>query len=354
MISRSASLVLVSALLAPLALTSIGCGSAPDSEDGSNAAATTTTAGADDSADAKKKSSENGQMSDDFRTWLHANGYDSYNFPRDDVAGGSFGGRTSAGQKLTHNPVVFVHGNADSALGVGGGSTLYTGFTASVDYFTTHGYTMAELYGTTWGNASELETANQEHSRAYVLGLRTFLQAVLAYTGASKVDVIAHSMGVTLARGAILGGKQIDSKGSYSIGASMGPSVDTFVGISGGNLGLTTCFYFTTTDTCSAVDGFYPGTDIFGTVSGLSTYLGKLNALAGGEGSYRYSIWSQADEVLGGEDLVWGTPTSEIPKETGEVVYDSYPYGHVGAKDLTGAVQLSLVTKHTATGLKKH
>ena len=35
---------------------------------------------------------------------------------------------------------------------------------------------------------------------------RKFIEAVLEYTKAEKVNVIAHSMGVTLSRGALKGG----------------------------------------------------------------------------------------------------------------------------------------------------
>jgi len=36
--------------------------------------------------------------------------------------------------------------------------------------------------------------------------LRAFTEAVIAYTGAAKIDVIGHSMGVTLSRRVIKGG----------------------------------------------------------------------------------------------------------------------------------------------------
>ena len=36
--------------------------------------------------------------------------------------------------------------------------------------------------------------------------VRKFIEAVIEYTKADKVNVIAHSMGVTLSRGAIKGG----------------------------------------------------------------------------------------------------------------------------------------------------
>jgi triacylglycerol lipase len=40
--------------------------------------------------------------------------------------------------------------------------------------------------------------------------IRAFIQAVLAYTGAPKINIISHSMGVAIARKAIKGGSGID------------------------------------------------------------------------------------------------------------------------------------------------
>jgi triacylglycerol lipase len=348
-----------------------GCGGAPESEAaGSDQASTVSTvssdaskkdAGASKDSGAADAGAAGGQATADFRAWLAANGYGAYNFPRDDVKGGSFGGKSSASESLTHTPIVFVHGNADSALGTGyiaeGETTsLFTGFSASVAYFTAHGYSMAELYGTTWGPADANQTANQEHSRAVIGSTRAFLEAVMAYTGSDKVDVISHSMGVTIARGAIYGGTQVDNEGSYSVGASLGSSVDTFIGISGANQGLAVCFdpLYTSYATCTAKGGFYPGVlDVFGEVDGLAKYLTNLHAKAGAEGSYRFAMFSLIDEIIGGGDLVYGQYTSRLEDETGELTYDTYGYGHVGVKDLTGAAQYSLVTKHTASGLTK-
>lgn len=40
--------------------------------------------------------------------------------------------------------------------------------------------------------------------------LRAFVEAVIAYTGAPQVNIISHSMGVTLARKVIKGGSAQD------------------------------------------------------------------------------------------------------------------------------------------------
>jgi hypothetical protein len=65
------------------------------------------------------------------------------------------------------------------------------------------------------------------------------------------------------------------------------------------------------------------------------------------EGAYRYSIWSTVDEIIGYGNVVYYDYTSRLPGQTGEKVYSSVPYGHFGSKDLTQAVQLSMVKSHT-------
>ena len=84
-----------------------------------------------------------------FSSWLKTNGYSSYNFDRTEFDGGAFGGKSSDSEVLKHNPVIFYHGNSDIA--VGNSWTWQTGFTTSIDYFMSKGYSKGELYITTWG-----------------------------------------------------------------------------------------------------------------------------------------------------------------------------------------------------------
>jgi triacylglycerol lipase len=44
------------------------------------------------------------------------------------------------------------------------------------------------------------------HAKKYVQRMRAFVEAVLAYTNASQVNVIGHSMGVSIGRKIIKGG----------------------------------------------------------------------------------------------------------------------------------------------------
>ena len=288
-------------------------------------------------------------LSSDFRNWLSANGYSSYGFERTDVPGGSYGGRAFAGQGVVNHPVIFIHGNSDSALGTG--SPLATGWRASIEYFKTQGYTSAELYATTWGPANAAFSSQQYHSKDYLTRLRAFITAVKTYTGASKVDVVTHSMGVTLMRKAIKGGSGNDALagGAYNLGGSLTSWVDTFVGIAGANRGLTACYLSgPTTPTCGSTNGFYPGYLVggFGPY-GVSSFLVDLAATSHYEGTYVYSMWSSADEVIGYGTIVYGTSTCRIPAQNGEKTFSGYPYGHVGVKDQTGYYQLRMVKFHS-------
>jgi triacylglycerol lipase len=282
-----------------------------------------------------------------FQTWLNANGYSSYDFARTDVGtNGSYGGKANAADTVVNQPVIFIHGNSDAALGVGVGAT---GWTSSINYFVSQGYKGSELYATTWGDANPLLSGNQYHSKPNIEKIRAFIQAVKAYTGATKVDVVTHSMGVTLARKAILGGTGNDllNGGNYNLGSTLTSSVDTFVGIAGANQGLVSCYQTGgTTPTCANTNGLYPGYLYFGFVLGVSNILTNINATSHYEGTYTYSIWSSADEIIGYGDVVYGQYTSRIPGQNGEVTFSAYPYGHINSKDLTGYNQWRMVKLH--------
>ena len=286
-----------------------------------------------------------GGLSTHFRTWLKARGLSGRAFDRADLLGGSYGGRNQEQDPVTRPPVIFVHGNSDRALGTG--SAFHTGWTASIAFFLKKGYRPSELYATTWGPADPNQMANQSHRKAYLTGLRAFILAVKDYTGAAKVSVVAHSMGVTLARKAILGGPAADplDGGDYDLGAPLTPIIDTFVGIAGANLGLLPCIPAAdAAPACSRVNGFFPGTGPGG--QGPSALLAGLNAVAHYEGAKVYAIWSTADEIIGNENLVFGRPTSRIPGQDGEKVFTEAPYGHINLKDLTVQHQWRMVAFH--------
>ncbi len=282
-------------------------------------------------------------LSSHFRQWLDQNGYGDFDFARTDISGGSFGGFADADDCVRRQPVIFVHGNGDRALGGSLG-----GWEDSLAYFNRQGYRRAELYATTYGPANPALSSGYYHSRDYLTHVRAFIEAVLEYTGADSVDIIAHSMGVTVARKAIRGGSASDrlAGGSYSLGGPLTAMVDTFVAIAGGNRGLASCYYTPGLPTCGTTNGFYPGSLLFGVVVGQSDFLRDLNSASRYEGAFRYSIWSRADQVVSGACLVWGHNTCRLPGHTGEKSYSSAPYGHFGLRDLTAAVQFRMVVDH--------
>ena len=86
-------------------------------------------------------------------------------------------------------------GNSDRALGgFGGWDPVRDVLSWSA------GHRSAELYATTYGPADPALSTQYSHSQEYVQHIRSFIEAVLSYTGAEKIDVIGHSLGVTIAR----------------------------------------------------------------------------------------------------------------------------------------------------------
>jgi pimeloyl-ACP methyl ester carboxylesterase len=148
------------------------------------------------------------------------------------VGSGGFGG--AAGCTPTRTPVVFIHGNGDSAISfdmppaaVGG----YTTPTYSIyDELKSRGYKDCELFGVTYLNASERGAPqNNYHSPAKYQILKTFIDAVKTHTGRSQVDIVAHSMGSSMALAMV---RYYGYQGS----------VRRFVNIGGGLRGLNTCY----------------------------------------------------------------------------------------------------------------
>lgn len=152
------------------------------------------------------------------------------------------------------------------------------------------GYSKSELYITTWGPGNKDKAPDQTHSKEYLTYLRAFTEAVIAYTGAEKINIISHSMGVTLGRRVIKGGKVAAAATPFNLGPSLANKVDTFIGLAGATYGLTNCYLVPMFATCNALNGFYPGYAIG--PMGMSTYLQELNDDKIKEGDYVYSLFS--------------------------------------------------------------
>jgi triacylglycerol lipase len=159
-------------------------------------------------------------------------------------------------QAATHDPIVFVHGLSSSS----------SSWDDWAGYFRADGYTAAELdaWSYSWSQ-SNVTTARQ---------LATEIQNVLARTGASKVDLVVHSMGALSSRYYLknLGGT------AY---------VDDFVSTAGTNHGTSTASWCSWLYTSCAE--MYTG----------SSFLTSLNSGDETPGSVSYaSYWSNCDDAL--------------------------------------------------------
>jgi pimeloyl-ACP methyl ester carboxylesterase len=106
---------------------------------------------------------------------------------------------------VVHTPVIFLHGNNDTPFPTD--CNPFGSVHSFAQYFADHGYATSELWALGYqGDQCDLLTdqtkrSGVQHSTiANVPDLRAFVHAVLAYTGARQVDIVAHSLGVTLAR----------------------------------------------------------------------------------------------------------------------------------------------------------
>lgn len=114
---------------------------------------------------------------------------------------GGFGGAPNC--KASKTPVIFVHGNADNATSWDSPTFQVPGFDkpprSVYQEFKAAGYKDCELFGLTY--LSPAERASEQlnyHEPARYEKLNKFIAAVKKYTGKAKVDIVGHSLGVSL------------------------------------------------------------------------------------------------------------------------------------------------------------
>jgi pimeloyl-ACP methyl ester carboxylesterase len=95
------------------------------------------------------------------------------------------------------------------------------------------GYSLQELWAVSYNGKSTKDLSPslqcRTDNRTNIPDLAAFVKAVLAYTGAPRVDLIAHSLGVTIARGMLAQHPELAEV------------VEDFVAIAGANHGTTAC-----------------------------------------------------------------------------------------------------------------
>ncbi|MCW8833139.1 MAG: lipase family protein [Colwellia sp.] len=202
--------------------------------------------------------------------------------------------------------VVLVHGNSGSP----------SDWDNTYDLLLANGYNSNQIYRPSWGSSY---AANNNHSGSEETPVRNDITAALNSSCTGKIDVIGHSMGVTLAA------QQI-------IKLNQSSQVDAFVGVAGAYRGLWTC-------------GAYPWnvwTPTCGT-NGLSISSPFLDWLGNKTIANRiYSIKSWNDQIVCGSGVctVGGIHSSSIPNENASY---TYVLGHFGLQTNTATKQVTLI-----------
>uniref|UniRef100_A0A0N5BR56 Lipase n=1 Tax=Strongyloides papillosus TaxID=174720 RepID=A0A0N5BR56_STREA len=295
-------------------------------------------------SDTDEDSVVRGPFTDDFVEWLDSNSeFGSRLFVNNSLMNrelNTFGGKENREEKITKTPIIFFHGNGDGALR-SGEDEFGSGWSDIMLTFTKHGYKPSSMYAYTYGDR-DMKTAYSREMRCnLVVQANRFIAAVLEYTGAKQVDVIGHSMGVSIARKAIIGGRFIDDDENCPEFEMLNDRVRNFVSISGAHYGMCLC----TKDlsifakACGQDFGFYSGgrcdtaRDQVGTCSSFkhvkgecktedySLFLKDINDREVKEGERILSIWSENDEVIGPGNFVWGRKTSRHPYSDKEIIF---------------------------------
>ncbi|MFQ5788348.1 MAG: hypothetical protein ACE5H1_10270 [Thermodesulfobacteriota bacterium] len=140
---------------------------------------------------------------------------------------GGWGG-IRKGYNITHNPVIFVHGNARSA------SDWDESGKSVKEKFLQAGYSNQELWAVSYNGKSQKDrlspcrTANTTN----MLNISDFIHSVIKYTRTDKVDIVAHSLGVTIVRRMMF-----EETNFFQI-------IDNFIAIAGPNHGTSACRLF--------------------------------------------------------------------------------------------------------------
>lgn len=206
--------------------------------------------------------------------------------------------------------VVLVHGNAGSP----------SHWDNTYNKLRNSGYASWQIKRPDWGSKTCPSCNN--HSGWEETPVANALQQAANESCTGKIDVIGHSMGVTLA------GKKIVDLG-------LAGRVDSFVGIAGALRGLWSC-------------GTYPWNVYNSTCGywGLSVSSPFLDWLEGKRfASRHHSIYSWSDQIVcsTGVCTVGGIHSSKIWNASWNKSYSGYPYGHFGVQEHTANVQYDMI-----------
>ena len=191
---------------------------------------------------------------------------------------------------VVRTPVIFLHGNNDTPFPTA--CNPFGRVQAFAQYLADRGYATSELWALGYqGDQCNLPGDQTNRSRiahtvaANVPDLSRFVAAVLAYTGASEVDIVAHSLGAPLAR------EWLRQEDAYR-------KVRRFVSIDGPNHGIINCSpnpqnYFQ----LPAAGGFTPASEVCKEFGSPDTpFLKRLNRGDDTPGPTRWLVIRNADK----------------------------------------------------------
>lgn len=238
-----------------------------------------------------------------------------------------------AGGRVERTPVIFVHGNNDTPFPTA--CNPFGSVHAFAQFLANQGYSPSELWGLGYqGDQCDLiqnptNRSSVAHSTlANVPDLRQFVQAVLAYTRAKQIDIVAHSLGVTLTR------EWLRQDRAYHI-------VRRFVAIDGPNHGIINCSpspanYYQ----LPASGGFTPNSAVCQEYGSPDTpLLSQLNRGSETHGSTRVLVIRNADTsfvYFSRQDGIFFPP---VPAEDRE----GNPHDFSESATLKGADQVDLI-----------
>lgn len=201
--------------------------------------------------------------------------------------------------------IVLVHGNTGSP----------SNWNNTVSTLKSRGYVDSQIFRPSWGTSS---AGSNDHGAANTNPVKNSITSAYASSCTGKIDVIGHSMGVTLAM------KAINELG-YS------GRVNTFVSVAGAQHGLNSC-------------GVYPWNVQNATcgANGLSINSPLINSVRNKRYATKmYSIKSWMDEIVCiGSCYVYGSHTSNVDMQNAS--YD-YALGHFGLQAYTTSKQADLL-----------
>ena len=230
-------------------------------------------------------------------------------------------------------PVIFLHGNNDTPFATA--CNPFGRMQAFAQSFLDNGYRPSELWGLGYqGDQCDLSQDNTFRSgishttAAAVPILRQFVKAVLDFTGAKRVDIVAHSLGVTIAREWML------QDNAYR-------KVRALVAIDGPNHGIVDCSpdpanYFQQ----PAFGGFTPNSavcDEYG--SDHTQLLTVLNAAGETPGPTRYLVIRNKP---GTPDFVYNSAQDGVFAPVPAEDRDGKPHDFTASAGLAGAQTIDL------------